>query len=72
MVSCRSDATRGGGFDRLAVFAASNVPQSTSVFGKRDVSLGVRGDGEDGREPVTDPEIELDLETGEYSPFGSR
>ena len=63
--SCRMDATRAGGLDRLAVFAARRVLQSRSVFGKRDASFGVRGEGDEGREPLVDPPIELVLEAGE-------
>ena len=63
---------RDVGFDLRAAFAARRVPQSNSVFGKRDASFGVRGEGDEGREPETDPEIEFVLETGELSPLGCR
>lgn len=53
---------------RLAAFAAINALQSRSVRGRRGESPGVRGDGDDGLEPSTDPV----LEAGELVLLGSR
>lgn len=57
--SCRIDeASLEGGFDRRAALAASKVPQSRSVLGSRGDSPGVRGEGDDGRDPGTEPGLE--------------
>lgn len=69
MVSCRrEDENLVGGFPRLAAFAAMRVLQSKSVLGRRGESPGVLGEGDDGREPDTDPVAE----GGELVVFGSK
>ena len=53
---------------RLAASSAIKALQSRSVLGRRGESPGVRGDGELGREPDTEPEMEPLLDAvGELS-----
>jgi hypothetical protein len=67
--SCRMGAdNRDEGLGRLAAFSAINALQSTSVRGSRGESAGVRGEGELGLEPVTDPFLET---VGEISTLRS-
>jgi len=56
--SCRNELTRAGGLERFVAWVASSVLQSRSVLGKRSESVGVRGEGDAGREPAADPDIE--------------
>lgn len=51
-------ASRDDVLGRLAAFAAIKALQSRSVLGKRGESPGVRGEGDDGREPSTDGAFE--------------
>ena len=67
--SCRTGADkRDGGLGRLAAFKAIRALQSRSVLGSRGESLGVRGDGDVGRESETEPFLEA---MGEFSALRS-